>query len=47
MSTYSPRTPTHTKNGKKGEHIQCFGCKEILEENHAGQINKNLSNNFY
>ncbi len=45
MSIYAPTTAIHTKIGKKGERVQCFGCEEILEENHAGKI-KNLSKYF-
>jgi hypothetical protein len=45
MSIYAPTTAIHTKIGKKGERAQCFGCEEILEENHAGKI-KNLSKYF-
>jgi hypothetical protein len=41
MSIYPSTTTINSKNGKKGERIQCFGCEEILEESHAGQI-KNI-----
>jgi hypothetical protein len=37
MSVHSPTTVVHTKNTKKGEHVSCFGCEEILEENHLGK----------
>jgi hypothetical protein len=39
MSTDPPATTIHPKNGKKGERILCFGCEEILEENHLGEQN--------
>jgi len=44
MSIYPPTTAIHTKNGKKGERVQCFGCEEILEESHAGQLKNYLLN---
>jgi hypothetical protein len=37
MSTDAPATTIHPKNGKKGERVSCFGCEEVLEENHLGK----------
>lgn len=37
MSTDAPATTIHPKNSKKGGHVSCFSCEEILEENHIGK----------
>lgn len=36
MSIRTPTTVIHTKYEKKDAHVECFGCKEKLEEIHAG-----------
>ncbi len=42
MSLSALTTAIPTKNGKKGERVQCYGCEEILEADHSGKSNKSL-----